>query len=173
MSYKCHCVRGLRLRPRQNRLYIMNARAKYPIAQRHVKCPLEIFLRRHRQTVIMKLNEPINTPAKLTRACKLWQKRLRLQDWDVIAKFDTKQEMAQVIANGDSCVGACDYHINLKCAKIHILRPELLGESQDSVTTILIHELLHLHFAHIDDDDHFWLIEQAIDCIAQSYEKSL
>lgn len=78
--------------------------------------------------------------AQLQKLLVKWQKRLRLQDWDVTVNFHTKEEMCGNL--GDNF-----YDWANGTATIRLLRP------QDNVETIknnsnpevtLVHELLHI-----------------------------
>jgi len=105
---------------------------------------------------------------ELDRLLAEWQKRLRLQDWDVKAKIvrardlDSFDRSAQV-----------SWTFNSRTALIKIMDPidyphncEWPNDLEES----LVHELLHLHFAGISDSlhDNDWrdgVIEQALTSI--------
>lgn len=100
----------------------------------------------------------------LTSLCHEWQKRLRLQDWDVEARYVKYYEMKSEHADGE-----CDYVFSRKSACINILCAEDCPEPID-VEETLVHELLHLHFAEWTErhDECPVSGEQALDAIASA-----
>lgn len=110
------------------------------------------------------------TNEELQLACTEWQKRLRLQDWIVKPKLSRGRDMAV-----DSRQGECEFQLKTKIAAIRILDevdyPENLIMDHD-MEKVLVHELLHLHFAALyantEDNSINDAQEQAIDCIAFS-----
>jgi hypothetical protein len=83
----------------------------------------------------------------LARACREWQKILRLEDWRIRARWVDGMDMPN-----DS--GDTQYLLVKKQAEIRIARPN--GHGHDSIAVVtegidpevdLVHELLHLHFA--------------------------
>jgi hypothetical protein len=114
--------------------------------------------------MIYKTNDELQT------ACTEWQKRLRLQDWIVKPKLYRERDMKL-----SGCQGECEWQLKTKIAAIRILDvvdyPEDLIIDQD-MEKVLVHELLHLHFAALYADTKDASIndaqEQAIDCIAYS-----
>lgn len=109
------------------------------------------------------------TEKELQKLCREWQKRLRLQDWDV--KVFVKRE-SQFI--NENAAGECSWQLAKKLAVIRILDPIDYGSNlawpQDQEAT-LVHELLHLHFAPFaakDDTPEDTAQEQAIDLIARA-----
>jgi hypothetical protein len=111
-----------------------------------------------------------STDEELQEACENWKKRLRLQDWITVPKIVRERDMAVCNRNGE-----CEWQLKTKIASIRILDPldypEDLIMSQD-METVLVHELLHLHFAPLYADTQDTSIddaqEQAIDCIAMA-----
>ena len=101
---------------------------------------------------------------QLTALCAEWQKRLRLQDWDVEAVYAKYYEIQCKDADGE-----CDYIFGRKEAQIRILCPEDCREQTDA-EEILVHELLHLHFAGWTEryDDCPASGEQAIEIVARA-----
>lgn len=112
------------------------------------------------------------TEAELKELCALWQKRLRLQDWNVrlVVKDaeDIEDAFAQIRPQLDS-----------KKAVMHVRRPgdvsTLDMQLGYDVEEYVVHELLHLHaeaFVPEDHDSHeYQAIEQAVgvlaDCIVR------
>lgn len=82
------------------------------------------------------------TSQQLLKLCRTWQKRLRLEDWDVALCFAPPHAMSKPDALGQ--VQAC---AERKDALIKILRPEDWTDSPfgDTVETTLVHELVHIH----------------------------
>jgi hypothetical protein len=105
---------------------------------------------------------------QLDEVCAEWQKTLRLQDWKVKVNIRRQNEMSI-----NNVAGEVDWTLTLKQANINILDkvdyPPDLMTPQDQ-EQVLVHELLHLHFAPFDDFDRdskeYVLMEQAIDLIA-------
>jgi hypothetical protein len=108
------------------------------------------------------------TEAELKELCALWQKRLRLQDWNVRLEVVEARELAG-FAN-------CRSSLREKTALIRIVD---VADSTSSDTEIfggrnveedLVHELIHLHvepFSPDDRDSTEWeAIEQAVGVLA-------
>lgn len=85
--------------------------------------------------------------AMLRAACEKWQKRLRLQDWEIRLQIARQHEL------GDGTLGDCDAAKFKRQALIRVLHPDDVagqgfrfdGEAWNWELT-LVHELLHLHF---------------------------
>jgi hypothetical protein len=102
----------------------------------------------------------------LNALTKKWQAILRLQDWTIEAGYKRAFDMP------DGKQGGCTWVRRLKRALISVLDPQDYGPdpvagSQDIEAT-LVHELLHIHFALVDDfaGVSMDLFEQSIDAIA-------
>lgn len=86
---------------------------------------------------------------EIQQKLKYWQEKLRLGDWKVKLELVPDHKLSS-----DSLGGECNWSLFTKEAKIEISDT---GESRDDgVHTfdhefILVHELLHLHFAPITD----------------------
>lgn len=87
-------------------------------------------------------NYPNLTQEQIDEACAEWQKRLRLQDWDVDVHIERGHNL-------DS-QGACNITQELKYALIRI---RLMSDAKDSdlkcvgdMESVLLHELFHIHF---------------------------
>lgn len=88
---------------------------------------------------------------KLRKLCRTWQKRLRLQDWDV------RVSIQRTAAFGDCGVeGKCERCDQDRVAVIGVLHPEdhlqrrATGEwlsTRQDMEVVLVHELLHLTLA--------------------------
>ncbi len=70
------------------------------------------------------------TGNELQRLCRLWQKRLRLADWDISASFATEQEMPDA-------EGEIPYDTAELTATIRV-------RDNENTERTLVHELLHL-----------------------------
>jgi hypothetical protein len=114
------------------------------------------------------------TTEQLRKLCAIWQKRLRLQDWDVKASIKSCDKMMM-----DQATGVCSPDLRTKTARIHVLAPHdfRCEDWEYDAEQILVHELLHLHFAGCgfdlndcpDEDDCEYdtrQLEQAIDLTA-------
>ena len=96
-----------------------------------------------------------------------WQKRLRLQDWDVEIKvvrhYDTTEEDVRAY------VEFCD---NKRTARITFVDPADLGPERwpvESLEQSLVHELLHLHMRGFEpkaDTPAYTAMEQAVHALA-------
>lgn len=110
------------------------------------------------------------TVEQLREKCAEWQKILRLQDWDVQVSVDRAFNMKLREVSGE-----CEWLLQAKRAHIRILHPDdhprdtSLSEDMEQ---ILVHELIHLHFAPFDKFEDGSLeqiaMEQAVDLIADS-----
>lgn len=109
------------------------------------------------------------TQEQLEALCREWQGILRLQDWDVKPEIVRRHEMSVPERDGE-----CVYVLQQKKAHIQVVTaddtlpsPWPLDQEQ-----ILVHELLHLHFAPFmpasDEGLRYETAEQAIDQIAEA-----
>jgi len=104
------------------------------------------------------------TNKQLQSLTRDWQRRLRLQDWDVKVEWAPYQTI-----EGD---GRTRYNAALKLATIEICTPETAlkqyGNLLFNPEQVLIHELLHLHFPRMAsiEDPKYDIMETAVDCIA-------
>lgn len=91
----------------------------------------------------IKAAEPKWTQERLNQACLRWQKILRIQDWDVQAKFVPYDTWENAGTWGDCCC-----HGFKRKAWIRILDPNTpeMGKDHDIELT-LIHELVHVLYA--------------------------
>lgn len=99
-----------------------------------------------------------------------WQRRLRLQDWDV--KIQVRRRYDMSLANAH---GTCTWELCKKLAAIEIMDPNDYDPGSwawvNDVEKTVVHELLHLHFAPFaspDDGPADIAQEQAIDLIARA-----
>lgn len=116
--------------------------------------------------------EYIFTEEQLIGLCREWQERLRLEYWDVALKVARVQEFKLKEAQGE-----CTWTLETACAIIRIVDPLDYPKTpfkQDMEAT-LVHELLHLHFAHFDNtakgslDE--MMMERSIEHIARALVK--
>lgn len=111
------------------------------------------------------------THKQLQSLLREWQKTLRLQDWNVTAKFVSGGKI-----DPPGNIGVAITTLTQKSAKIQILKQgdDRLEDPHDQELT-LVHELLHLHVAPFAPDN--WdtpvgvAAEQAIDLIAEALVK--
>ncbi len=110
------------------------------------------------------------TEKQLDGLLRKWQKKLRLQDWELdILYVDPVQ-----FSKEGSC-GEIRAHVNRKLGVIGIGRPDLMLEKDPDycnheIEDTIIHELLHLHlnpFSPFDDDLGMLAVEQAIEAISR------
>jgi hypothetical protein len=105
------------------------------------------------------------TDEQLKSLCKLWQKRLRLQDW----RIDVRLVDSGELGNSE---GGCRAFRDDKLAIIKVLKPDAVDRTDDyfkafpetySVERILVHELLHIPLEGIlnpDANDHEKVAEE-------------
>ena len=90
-----------------------------------------------------------------------WQPILRLQDWDITAIYERH------FAMDDGKQGGVKWLRRLKQARIRVLDPSDYGvqwQPQDVEATV-VHEMLHVHFALVDD-----YVSLSLDLFEQSIE---
>ena len=78
-----------------------------------------------------------------------WQKRLRLQDWDITAKYDDERVL-------DGQVGLTKFSSKYHHALIRILHPRdnfYTEPGTQNVELTLVHELVHLWITPLGDHD--------------------
>lgn len=113
-----------------------------------------------------------STNEELQDALALWQKRLRLQDWNVVAEFKCASWMGDHDAN-------ILVTVPKKCAHMGILDPRHIeGARAGSVWPMdqekdLVHELVHLHIEPFAPDQEsnptkYELFEQSVDILARA-----
>ena len=99
------------------------------------------------------------TQQELESLCAKWQRRLRLQDWNVtvelVRHFDIPDR-----------VDEASMQIERKEATIKIVSPADRHEQDNPFEHTLIHELLHLHFEPFWNNEKGVEMEQAINLIA-------
>ena len=108
------------------------------------------------------------TEHELQALCAEWQKRLRLQDWDV------KVQLARRWAMEPGNQAECEWNLRKRIAVIRVLDSVDWNSDtpwpQDQEQS-LVHELLHLHFAPFraePETPQDVAQEQAIDAIARA-----
>ena len=90
------------------------------------------------------------TQDELQSLCSEWQKTLRLQDWDIRARFVKHYRFPQSKQGEVSCVE------EQKTALIRILVPEDYEPDQEwpqDIEQTLVHELVHVHFIAFTDSE--------------------
>lgn len=86
---------------------------------------------------------------QLNESLAIWQKELRLQDWEIEAAVKPSYKMFTVGSQA-----SIEWSLNEKTAVIHLLDPEeyppgTVREQDHEVS--LVHELIHLHYAPFED----------------------
>lgn len=101
------------------------------------------------------------TERQLQRTVRFWQKKLRLQNWQIAAEFATEDEMHAADNLGECIAQLCDH-----TAHIRIIRE---GDDRDLEITIC-HELLHVLFAELLPRDPIKekLFESGVDHVANT-----
>lgn len=82
------------------------------------------------------------TPKQLSSSISKWQKRLRIQDWDIQVEVLSRGALIDKV--GDDVLGACHCQETKKKASIVLLHPTELLPEDDDLETILVHEMLHI-----------------------------
>jgi hypothetical protein len=79
---------------------------------------------------------------RLEKLMQVWQKRLRLQDWDI--KLQVTHMVDMPVPDALGCIGSSAEH---KSAVLTLLNPDEYPDGPFPVDTeeVLVHELLHLH----------------------------
>ncbi len=103
----------------------------------------------------------------------MWQKRLRLQDWHITIEAKRREAI-----RGEAD-GIAHFTYSTKEARIYICEPIDGGKERTGpfdFEQVLIHELLHLHFAGCspadDNSKEHLALEQAIDLTAWALLKA-
>ena len=86
---------------------------------------------------------------QLNESLRVWQKELRLQDWEIVAVIRPSFKMSS-----QGSQASIEWTLEEKTAMIHLLDPEeyptdLVREQDHEVS--LVHELIHLHYAPFED----------------------
>ena len=102
------------------------------------------------------------TQKQARKLCREWQRRLRLQDWQVELSFRRFHEMS-----GDTR-GDCYMSMEQRIARIDILNPKDARPDAPpyDLEQTIVHELLHLHFEPFWRNKKRLELEQAIEAIA-------
>lgn len=90
--------------------------------------------------------------AQLYTWLPMWQKLLRLQDWNITVHVKRRHQMSD-----HGALGLCKRYPDSKDADIDILSVQDIvaykeGDDADYELT-LVHELLHVHFSFMDNDE--------------------
>jgi hypothetical protein len=105
------------------------------------------------------------TEQELTSLCAEWQKTLRLQDWKILVQIKRTHDMPEGLE------GCIETTRTKKDAVIRILDPADYPPKaawvQDMEAT-LVHELLHLHFPEVDENEYHTWVEQGIELTARA-----
>lgn len=110
------------------------------------------------------------TNSESKRLLKKWQKRLRLTDWAIALHVDSTPGD---FIEQDRC-GEVEYIEENKTAVIRIIRAEYYGNrvTPFSFEQTLVHELLHLKFALLDDSENKLqnrLVHQMIEELSKAF----
>lgn len=112
----------------------------------------------------------------LDRAVALWQKRLRLQDWDITASVIRAADFGRF-----GMCGACDPDVRNMEVEVMLLDPadydeHYLDPNYDMEET-LVHEMLHIKMARLvkqlpegtSDDEEETLVKQLARSLVEAY----
>lgn len=79
-----------------------------------------------------------------------WKERLGLHNWVIKVELAEPHEFLL-----KECSGECEYTLTTKSAVIRILKPKYYGDRvlKYCAERILVHELLHLAWGHLDTDN--------------------
>lgn len=110
---------------------------------------------------------------KVEELLEEWQNRLGLQDWIIALSYNCKPEDMEL----EDCCGETSWQTSIKDASIRILEEKYCKDriEQYDFEKILIHELLHLKFALLDNENNTYestvaynLRHQLIDDLAKA-----
>lgn len=108
------------------------------------------------------------TTKQLNKLVALWQKRLRIQDWDIQLSLHTTADMNAM--GHDDVWGICFVESYKKRAMIKMLYPQEINGTKDTFETVLVHEMLHIFMPGLDlkinleeDSAEYKLYERIID----------
>jgi len=82
------------------------------------------------------------TPKQIRTLLLKWQKRLRIQDWDIDVEIVDRSDIIDRV-DGD-VLGACHCYDTKKRAHILLLNPREIKPGEDNLEVVLVHELLHV-----------------------------
>lgn len=88
------------------------------------------------------------TRLRIVRSCATWQRRLRLQDWDVELTIQRARDMPE-----DGLQGFCSQHETKRRAYIALVDPVDADPGWDWEVT-LVHELLHVPMSEVLKGDY-------------------
>lgn len=92
------------------------------------------------------LTPRVVTP-NLQTICTYWQKRLRLQDWDIKIKYERFRRMQN--STGQIPWGQIQMNQEYRSARILILHPSDNEQARGDIEETVVHELLHIHFSEV------------------------
>lgn len=107
---------------------------------------------------------------KINELLKEWQERLDLSDWVI----DLRDDCPICNFNLDNCVGECEWDLVHKCAVIRLMQESEYGDRilpYDKEKT-LVHELLHIKFALIDNSGND-IVDRYIHQLIEDLSKAL
>lgn len=121
------------------------------------------------------------TQDELTALGRVWQERLRLQDWDITVRFARVTEFEH-----KSTMGDCDTFPDKRSALIRIQDPQDWHEAPSHLASCpwdleltLVHELLHVHFRKSQPrvggrrwSDHEAAIHRVSEALVRAYRES-
>jgi hypothetical protein len=112
----------------------------------------------------------VSTQAFLNQKLWLWQKRLRLQDWNVSIKLARTAELRP------KTLGNINWDRRDKSAVISVMDPDdykFNGNAMlDDMEMTIVHELVHLHLSGLPrNDDTKKVEEQAVNLLAEALIK--
>ncbi len=84
----------------------------------------------------------LTVPEWLTTKCSLWIERLQMGEWDIQIK------LALVLNDDPNCKGTAEAFPDISLGRIE-LRADIADDEEGEIT--LVHELLHIKHARIDD----------------------
>jgi hypothetical protein len=111
------------------------------------------------------------TESELQELCSEWQKRLKLQNWNIICKFVRHNEI------GADTIAEAHYRLNLETAVLKVLDQDDYLRVWDrdfpqDIEESVVHELLHLELATLAPEGGYYgtqeiIQEQTIDRLAR------
>jgi len=107
---------------------------------------------------------------ELNSLVKYWQGQFNLQDWKIKVFWKSKEDMKE--DDGGYCAGRAYYAPEFGSADVWILCPEDRDETDDSIESDVIHELLHILLeGHKGQSVYDARYERALNIIAKRLEE--
>jgi hypothetical protein len=81
---------------------------------------------------------------------KLWQRRLRIEDWDITVQIKRRAEMEEIVGTCPAPLGACRIPDMFQKADIVLMTPTDTMPGDDNIELTLVHEMVHIMMPWMD-----------------------